>query len=214
MLGRKVATLGVLLSFLAAAGRAGSARDYTFDALLDGKPIGRQTFQVRSSAAEQHVSIAADFDVRLLFFSVYSYRHRNREVWRDGCLQRIDAETDADGETSRVRGARGASGFLVRSGSRSQSLDGCVWTFAYWDQRFLARSRLLNAQTGAYESVRGELVGNEPFIVRGRTVPAQRYALDGENFRIELWYALDGEWLGLESRTTEGHLLRLVRSGR
>jgi hypothetical protein len=168
---------------------------------------------VRSGEAEQHVSIAADFDVRLLFFSVYSYRHRNREVWRDGCLQRIDAETDDDGETSRVRGERGAGGFLVHSEARSETLEGCVWSFAYWDPQFLSRSRLLNSQTGAYESVRGRLVGNEPFVVGGRAVPARRYALDGENFRIELWYTLDGEWLGLQSRTSDGRLLSLVKSG-
>ena len=211
MAGRKIATLGLFLVTVAAPARGDSPREYAFDALLDGKPIGRQTFEVRGGEAEQHVSIAADFDVRLLFFSVYSYRHRNREVWRDGCLWRIDAETDEDGKAFRVRGARGDSGFLVTSETSSDTLDDCVWTFAYWDERFLSRARLLNSQTGAYEAVRARLVGNEFLVASGRMVPARRYALEGEKFRIELWYASDGEWLGLESRTTGGRLLRLVR---
>jgi hypothetical protein len=201
--------------FMAAAAptRGAAPRRYVFDALLDGKPIGRQTFEVRGDDREQNVSIAADFDVRFLSLSFYSYRHRNTEVWRDGCLWSIDAATEDDGKTFRVRGARSADGFLVTSETRSQPLDDCVWTFAYWDERFLSRPRLLNSQTGSYEAVRSRLVGNEPLVATGRTISARRYALEGEKFRIDVWYAPDGEWLGLESRTGGGRLLRLVRDG-
>jgi hypothetical protein len=207
----RIALLG-LLTCLAGPASGTSPRAYAFDALLDGKPIGRQTFEVRGGDAERLVSIAADFEVRFLSFTVYAYRHRNREVWRDGCLWRIDAETDDAGTRSRVRGARSDRGFVVTGETLTETMDDCVWSFAYWDPRILSRDRLLNSQTGAYEAVRARFVEDEPLEVMGRTVPARRYLLEGETFRMELWYGPDDEWLGLASRTTDGRVLRLVRS--
>ena len=29
--------------------------------------------------------------IKFLFFDAYRYRHENEELWRDGCLQAIDA---------------------------------------------------------------------------------------------------------------------------
>jgi len=201
----------VLLLLAAPVGARGEAlRRYAFDAFLDGRPIGRQIFDVRDASDEREVTISADFDVRLLFFSVYSYRHRNREAWREGCLWRIDAETDDNGKPFAVRGARGDMGFIVIGKARSDTLDDCVWTFAYWDERIVARTRLLNSQTGVYEDVRATLVGTEPVAAAGRAVTARRYALEGHEFRIDLWYAPNGDWVGLESRTGGGRLLRLV----
>jgi hypothetical protein len=87
----------------------------------------------------------------------------------------------------------------------------CVWTFAYWDASFLDRAELLNPQTGAHEPVRATLVGTEPMLANGSPIEARRYLLEGEGFRIDLWYSLEGEWLGLQSRTGNGGLLRFVR---
>jgi hypothetical protein len=157
------------------------------------------------------MAISADFDVRILFFTVYRYRHRNEEVWRDGCLALIESHTDDNGKISRVRGRRSASEFAVETTASRQSLEGCVWTFAYWDERFLDRAKLLNPQTGAHEAVRATLVGIETTLANGSPTEARRYLLEGEGFRIELWYSLEGDWLGLESRTGNGGLLRFVR---
>jgi hypothetical protein len=186
-------------------------REWTFGVFLDDKPIGHQAFRLTRDGGEQRIAIRADFAVRFFSFTVYRYRHRNEEVWHDGCLARIESHTDDNGRISRVRGERGASGFAVETLAGRQSLGACVWTFAYWDESFLDRAELLNPQTGAHEPVRATLVGTEPMLANGSPIEARRYLLEGESFRIDLWYSLEGEWLGLQSRTGNGGLLRFVR---
>jgi hypothetical protein len=39
-------------------------------------------------------------------------------------------------------------------------------------------------------------------------VEAERYRLAATKFTVSLWYASDGRWLALESRTAQGHTLR------
>ena len=195
-----------------AAAHTAERREWSFDVLLNDKPIGRQTFRLSPDGDGQRVSVEADFDVRILFLRVYSYSHHNDELWRDGCLFRIDSATDENGTPFRVRGKRQASGFAVETATSSAVFDDCVWTFAYWDESFLSKSRLLNSQTGTYERVRATLIGTEEIAVNGRPTEARRYALEGASFRIDLWYSLDGDWLALESRTGGGSLLRFSRT--
>ena len=69
----------------------------------------------------------------------------------------------------------------------------------------------MNPQTGEYQPVETQALGRETLSVRGREVQAQRHALRTDDFRIDVWYAPDGDWLALESRTPEGRRLRYER---
>jgi hypothetical protein len=86
-----------LLLMLAAAppARAIEPREWSFEVFLEEKPIGRQVFRLSEEAGEKRVSIRAELDVKILFFTAYSYRHTNEELWRDGCLRRIDSTIES-----------------------------------------------------------------------------------------------------------------------
>ena len=190
---------------------AGEPREWAFNVFLGDKPIGSQVFQLTDDGGEKRVSIQADFDVRILFFTAYSYRHKNEEVWRDGCLRRIESTTDDNGTAFRVLGVQREASFVVETGKSRVTLDDCVWSFAYWDEDFLSQRKLLNSQTGEYEAVSATLVGEETVDYRGRPTRARRWTLAGPKFRIDLWYSPEREWLALESESKGGRRLRYVR---
>lgn len=198
--------------FLAAPGlaHASLSGEWRFKVLLDGSEIGTHRFRVEEREGERRVQSDARFAVKFLFFDAYTYVHEARERWRGDCLQAIESRTDDNGERLRVRGAREGDRFEVATRDGKEALPGCVMSFAYWNPAMLGAARLLNAQTGEYNEVRVEPLSEEVLDVRGRAVPARRYALHARDFRIDVWYAADKQWVQLESRTEGGRMLRYL----
>ena len=180
-------------------------KQWRFDVLLDDKRIGYHTFEVQQDGAGQVLTTEASFDVKFLFVTAFRYRHQNTEVWREGCLSSIDAATDSNGKKLIVRGTAGPEGFNLQNGNSSTALPACVQSFAYWNPAVLESARLLNSQTGVYETVSVTFESREQILVAGRLVDALRYRLSAQAGDITLWYAsTDGTWLGLEAPAKGG----------
>ena len=171
---------------------ASAEREWRFRVLLDASEVGTHMFRVTERGAERLVESDARFKVKLLFIDAYTYAHEARERWQGDCLRELDARTDDNGERVTVRARPPA----------------CVMSFAYWNPRMLQQKQLLNAQTGELTEVRIEPLGEETLRVRGAPLSARRYAVHAPKFRIDLWYAADASWVGLETRTASGRLLR------
>lgn len=204
--------VSVMLAMLFAAPAAGmlltSQKQWQFEVYLDDKAIGEHTFSVRQDQGIETIRTEASFDVKVLFVTAFSYDHENIEVWRDGCLAEIDATTVINGKRSIVRGQQKDKGFTTQVGESTESYNGCVSTFAYWDPNFLNNSQLLNSQTGELEAVEVRKQGKEPFDVAGNTISADRFEVVVDDTPITLWYASDGRWLGLETVASGGRALR------
>lgn len=181
-----------------------------FDVTLDGNPVGtQQVLRKRDNGNDtEQVSISTSLDVKLLFVTVYRYQHENRETWSSGCLQQIDASTDDNGKQSIVRGEVQAGSLRLTARNKDISLPGCVRTFAYWDADLLRAERLLNPQTGKYETVSYTELGQENTQIGGREVPARRVQLKTEKAVIDVWYANDDSWIALQSETKKGNVIR------
>lgn len=201
-----------LASFITTASSSASADEWRFKVLLDGKAIGYHVFSINDRESHKELVSEARFNVKLLFITAYRYAHDSREQWRDGCLERIAAQTDDNGERISVNGSQSDRGFLITTGKQSKELEPCVLTFAYWNPRMLEETHLLNPQTGEYVPVRIRHVGSESISVRGVSRTAERFHLAGDakiggKLDIDLWYSADKQWLALES-TTDGRRLR------
>ncbi len=212
---RRRASLGALwaaTSLLALAGVPASASEtLRFQVYLDRDPIGEHSFQIAPSPSGQQVLSQARFDVNILVFNAFRYRHESRELWRDGCLERIRSNTDENGKSFQVAGERVADTLSLNVNGDAQRVPGCVATFAYWDPSLLKKTRLLNPQTGELVAARLESEGWESRVMQGRTVQARRYRLRADRLDISLWYTQDGAWIGLESDTGKGRTLRYER---
>lgn len=196
---------------LAAVPRAEASpgeRSWDFSVLLDGSKIGYHRFELVEEDGIKRLTSEAKFDVRFLFINAFRYRHTNTEVWSGGCLERLEANTRANGKELAVSGLRAEDGFVVDDGAARSALDDCVMTFAYWNPDFLRQPRLLNPQSGEYLDVDIERVGQEPIVVRGEEVAASVYRITARQMEVKLWYSETDEWLALESVAKGGRIIR------
>jgi hypothetical protein len=184
------------------------AKHWHFAVSLDGKRIGEHDFAVAQRGDDIDVDIHAHFKVHAAFIPLYGYDHQDHEVWRRGCLALMDSQTNDDGKRLAVHGFAKGGGFEVQGSHGVATLPACVKSFAYWDKSFLTESRLLNSQTGEYESVFLTRHGVETFQVSGRSLAAEHFSLRSRHFGIDLWYSSEGEWVALESHLESGRTLR------
>ena len=61
-------------------------------------------------------------------------------------------------------------------------------SFAYWHPAMVKQTRLLNAQSGVYEKLRVDALGDTKVEAKGKTVDAKHYRLTGPEQPIEHWY--------------------------
>ena len=189
---------------------ASTEQEWHFTVYLDDTPIGYHDFSVRHAEGYQTMNTQARFDVTFLKIPLFRYRHQNVEQWSNRCLQSITSTTDQNGKLFRVEGATTDTGFQVSEKEDDVTFPPCISTFAYWDKSFLQHTRLLNSQTGKYIEVDVDHLGENSIMVGSTSVPANRYRLTAEDLDIELWYSRNDQWLGLQSTTSSGRLLRYV----
>ena len=184
---------------------------WRFKVSLDEREIGFHDFMVTRQGAQRMVEINADFDVKILFINAYRYDHDNREIWKDGCLQQIESNTDDNGDLLKVVGENVSEGFTIVTNAGAPRTIGspCVRSFAYWNPVFLESSQLLNSQTGEIVDVTITGQGEETLLIDGQPVPSRRYEIDMDEGPITLWYTRDSsQWLALQATTEGGRTLR------
>jgi len=194
-------------ALLVCASGAGAAprQDYDFRVLVDGRPIGTQSFHFSRDGAGYEMSTVARIKVRLLFLTAYRFHQTAVEHWRGGCLRAIRSRTDDNGDRYRIRGTADASGLALTVNGSEDTLDqACVHTFAYWNPRLLRSQRLLDSETGKLKKVSLARLGRRPLPWDPDT-RATSYRLHTGDGPTQLWYNANGRWLGLRSKLKNGH---------
>ena len=78
----------------AASTTASDQKQLAFRVYLDDKEIGYHNVQLRRTPKGAEVSVDASFDIKILFFNAFSYRHNAQERWNGACLEEVrSAET-------------------------------------------------------------------------------------------------------------------------
>ncbi|MBX9675221.1 MAG: hypothetical protein K2V71_01245 [Methylotenera sp.] len=185
------------------------AEEWAFDVFLDKSKIGKHTFSLDQN---RQLTSRAKFNVKVLFVNAYSYDHISKEQWKEDCLASIDANTTENKVVTNIKGAQKEAGFEVSDGKKTQTLSSCAMTFAYWNPKILAQSKLLNPQNAEYLDTQFEKLASETITVKGKPVEATHYklkgSLNGKNkLNIELWYNAKNEWVALKSITPEGYTI-------
>ena len=183
-------------------------RQWRFRVFLDDKEIGYHDFFLAEQGASRVLRTVAEFEYKLLFVKLYDYAHENSEEWQGDCLTRIESSTDDNGETLSVLGRQQQDTFVVQANRGAASLPPCVMSFAYWNPEFLKQTQLLNSQNGEYVEVQVSAPEPAELEVHGEMRQALRYHLAAGPLKLQLWYSMDDEWLGLESETESGRILR------
>jgi hypothetical protein len=179
---------------------------------LDGKPIGQHRFSsmAAENSGQRNVRIEANFEVRWLGLAVYHYQHVAIERWRGNCLVGLSAETDDNGQRTRVRAALTGDSLQVTEPA-TESAPGCVMSFAYWHPAMRAQHRLLNAQTGRIETVRITPLGEKTLNMGEAAIDVTGWRIGGLPQPIDVWYSRDGDWVGLDTFVDGGRALSYRR---
>ena len=186
------------------------AQEWAFDVYLDKTKIGEHTFQLNN--AQQLIS-QAKFNVKVLFINAYQYQHKAVENWQNNCLTALEADTVEDSVNTVVKGQLNAEYFVVDNGKETQTLPTCPMTFAYWNQKILTQSKLLNPQNADWLDTKITKLGTELLDIKGRKVETIHYrlnaSLDGKpKLNIELWYeTANNNWVALKSITPEDYII-------
>jgi hypothetical protein len=98
-----------------AIGSTVAAGDRRFSVLYKGHKIGAHTVAYSSETGEMRVDTEIPLLVKVAFFTVFAFRHRSAETWRDGQLTSLKSETFEHGETLYVEGTSTPDGFRVVS---------------------------------------------------------------------------------------------------
>lgn len=188
-----------LCTFLSNA-MAEETKEWIFNVTVDGNPIGEHRFKKTFRDEKTVIESEAKFDVKILFLNVLKYRHRNTEVWENGCLSEIESATRSNRKKFKVSGKRSEESFSINTLDENAIHQGCLYTFAYWNPDFLLQDRLINSQTGEMEEVTIAKIDTESDSLTG-------YEVNAKGGPIKVWYA-DETWIGLESTLKNGRTLR------
>ena len=141
------------------------------------------------------------------FLGIGTYRQHVEETWKDGCLARIASRTEERGRVTTVAGQQEGDGFRI-DGDTSGPPPGMRHELCVLQPDVVKQSHLVNVQTGAWTPVNVRDLGPQTIDAGGRSVRAMHYAIETEKNTIEVWYSLQGEWLGLQTTTKRGgHVL-------
>lgn len=175
-----------------------------FQVFLNDREVGSHEFRIVKKNRQIEVDSSLNIEFKAMGFFKVKYAHKANEIWRDGCLQSLVSETQKRGKKINVEAQQSDLGMVVKGSKSTQTLNGCVRTFAYWNPQFLYEDYLLNAENGEYVPVAvtsSALVNNA----------GSKVSIDGAKVDIQLEYDTSGKWLSLQSELKMGGILRYVR---
>ncbi len=200
MLRRREAVLGGLALGLAAL--SGTARASAGSRQLrlyrDGSEIGGKTVAVSRDGGQVTVQTRIEIDVRFLGIPAYRYRLQADEIWQDGVLQSLEAETDDNGTAYAARAAFRDGAVMVEGTEYSGPAPLDAATTSYWSPAFLTRGVWISTQDGRLLNVQAVDRGVEDFPVGEGSVAATRWEITGDLQDLMLFYDASGEWIGTE----------------
>jgi len=157
----------------------------------DDQPVGRADMVILRNGRETQIHTAIDIDVKMLGISLYRYRHKSVETWRDGRFQslrgvseeprrRYDVRIDRDGDLLHVN--RNGEEFDVRA---------TLLTELVWCQGAARSGQIVSTLTGGARDIPFEAVAGAMPAAAGRPLP-RHFRFFRKGRMGELRYGADG----------------------
>ncbi len=180
-----------------------------FDVLRKGKPFGRHNVSFQPT---EDGGFTATADVELTAkigpITVYKYRHKSVETWKDGKIIALEAETRKDGDDIEARAMRTADGLAVKGTNYSGLYPASVIPANHWNISQLYRNKMLSTEGGQPLDVAVTDLGRDTLVINGQEIEATKFQLDSD-LSVFLWYDDNGRWLKL-SFTARGQEIAYI----
>lgn len=167
-----------------------------FRVYREGSPMGSHHIKLTRNADKVTAEIAIDLTVQLGPFTLFSYKHRNTEVWQKGRLISLQTTTDDNGEMYEVKGQAVREGFRVEGPEGVFIAPKDIMTTSYWQARTVDQSVLLDTQHGKLVHVKVASLGEQQLRWARHKVMARHYQVRGD-LDLDIWYDDKGNWAKL-----------------
>jgi hypothetical protein len=174
----------------AAAPLPATPANLDFTILMDGDPIGHETYDFRQSEGRTNVVVKTQTDVKMLFLT-FHYRHLRQEDWKDGQLLSLKADTDDDGTKHHVEAAAQDSSLSLTADGKPVTLSPTSLPLSLWNKALLSTDSLYGVIDAQAYHISVQDLGKENLTVSGKAFETQHYRIAGDVQR-DLWYGTDG----------------------
>jgi hypothetical protein len=177
----------------------GDSANRRFSVLYKGDRVGRHIVRSTPIVEGIRVNTEVELTVKRFFVTLFSYRHRSEEVWRDGRLLALRSETTEDGVTFRVDGAAMPKGFRVVGNegpfiAAATTLTSNCW----WNHAILHEETMIDAQRGGIIGLSVRRLADEDLVIAGRSVATTRFRLITPDVAGTIWYDSASQWVSGE----------------
>jgi hypothetical protein len=181
---------------LPARAYAGAQRDLWFRALRHGSAIGEHRVTFRPDGDRLTVETRVEIAVKVVFVTVFRFRHEAKEVWQSDRLVSVTSTTDDNGTLLQVSGHAVADGFRIigQDGPFLASAQ-LLSSNALWDSRIVRESRLIDVQHGGEIGLVTKQLGDEEVDTPDGRVRASRHHMITPYYAGSVFHDRDGRWV-------------------
>ena len=184
--------------------------EHRFTVMRNGEVVGEHRLNFARTASGLSVEAHFELEIPFLFFTAYRYGYRSVAQWQDGRLVRLEAETDDDGEVSRVVAERRGDGKLRVTGPKGEDTGPPdLLPTNHWNPGVVTRDRVLNTITGALNVVTIRDLGEEAVETSDGSLRARHYLYTGE-LQNEVWYDDSGRWVKMRFPARDGSVIEYL----
>ncbi len=184
--------------------------EHRFTVMRNGEAVGEHRLDFARTASGLSVEAHFELEIPFLFFTAYRYSYRSAAQWRDGRLIRLEAETDDDGDVSRVVAERRGDGMLWITGPEKEfASQPDLLPTNHWNPNVVTRNQVLNTITGSVNTVEILDLGEADVQTSSGSVRARHYRYTGE-LQNEVWYDANGRWVKMRFPARDGSVIEYL----
>ncbi len=166
-----------------------------FSVFYKGEKIGAHTVSTRGNG-EVRVTTHIKMAVKVLFLTVFSFKHHSEEYWRDGMLVSLKSDTTEHGEKISVVGSAVADGFrVVSKDGPFIAAANALTSNSLWTPAILEQQVLIDAQHGGIIGVSARKLADENLMIAGKQVHTTRHQFISPYLAGSVWYDDLGRWV-------------------
>ncbi|OHC74168.1 MAG: hypothetical protein A3G18_08270 [Rhodospirillales bacterium RIFCSPLOWO2_12_FULL_58_28] len=161
--------------------------DLNFTVMREGDAIGTHVMKFRQNGDVLNVDIVTDVAVKLAFITVYRFEHKGVEGWNNGNLLVTSTVSNDDGTNHVLKAQAEGDQLVVNGNGEVHKTPVGIMPASLWNPEIVKHNVLLNTLHGKHMKVTVDDLGDESVTVKGASVAARHYVINGELER-ELWF--------------------------
>ena len=180
-----------------------------FDVYRKGKKIGAHHVQFTKQDQRLFVHSTLNLDIRILFFSAYSFSYDSRAIWAGGNLENIIVKVDDGGDKFELTAHRDGDRLQVTHTNGTYETFTPLYPTNHWNSQVLTQDRVLNTLTGKMNNVVISSDREENVETEIGDILAQHFTYAGD-LENEVWYDNEGRWVKMRFNGKDGTPIEYV----